>query len=116
MFEILRIKLFGTEPAAKITDRKLEQLIHRDFGKHEDEVKQKLEHLNNRIAAAILKLSNKDINSMDHFIEVSNDDYRDVLSSAEYPRYGNMIFGQLNKKDRKRIILEDWQEYSEWLK
>ena len=42
MFETLRIKVFGTQPAATVTDKILERIIQRDFGNRANEVKQKL--------------------------------------------------------------------------
>ena len=67
MFEIILINLIGTQPTAKVTDKTIERIINRDFGNRADEVKQKLKqvisdtkNVKNRIAAAIIKLSNKD--------------------------------------------------------
>ena len=92
MFETLRIKVFGTQPAATVTDKILEQIIQRDFGNCANEVKQKLKQITsdthegkNRISAAIIKLSNKDINVIDHYIDMTKNDFRDVISRAEYP-------------------------------
>ncbi len=122
MFEILQIRLFGTQPVAKVTDQMLERIIQRDFGSQADEVKQKLKQVisdshsgKNRISAAILKLSNKDIKAVDHFIRLSNNDCRDVLSQAEYPKCTELGFGDMEEQSMKPIYLEDWKEYSRWL-
>jgi hypothetical protein len=122
MFEIQRIKLFGYEPAAKVTADALERIIIREFGDRADEVKQKLQHVvsetaggKNRISAAILKLANGDINAIDHFIEVSNKDCRDVLAAAEYPGYSKIAFNDISKSKKGKIFASDWREYLGWL-
>lgn len=123
MFETLRIKVFGTQPAATVTDKILEQIIQRDFGNCANEVKQKLKQITsdthegkNRISAAIIKLSNKDINVIDHYIDMTKNDFRDVISRAEYPRCFKLDFGQAEKKlNIKQVYLSDWNEYSNWL-
>jgi hypothetical protein len=122
MFETLRIKIFGTQPAAKVTDKALEQLIQRDFGIKAVEVKQKLTLVNsdthggkNRISAAIIKLSNRDINAIDYYIEISKNDFRDVISQAEYPRCSKFDFSEIKKQNTKQIYLEDWNEYWNWM-
>ena len=81
MFEILKIRLFGLEPAAKITDEMLDRLIEREFISCADKVRQKLEQVrgvvptnNNRICAAILKLANKNYKAIDRLIEFANYD------------------------------------------
>jgi hypothetical protein len=111
MLEILKIKLFGHEPAAKVTDKMLERIIRRDYGYRATEVKQKLQQVvsdsvngKNRISAAILKLANKDIKAIDHFIEVSNNDYRDVLSPAEYPGIQRSFLTIFQKVRKSRLI------------
>jgi hypothetical protein len=122
MFETIRIKLLGTQPAAKVTDQLLERIIHRDFGNSSDEVKQKLREVisdsqngKNRISAAIIKLSNKDIKAIDHYIAMSNNDSRDVISQAEYPRCSKLGFDEMEEHNMKLIYLSDWIEYSKWI-
>jgi hypothetical protein len=123
MFEVLRIKLFGTQPTASITSRTLNRIIRREFGNKSQEVKQKLEQVTsetnngkNRISASILKLSNKDFTAIDDYIKKSNDDFRDVIMKAEYPRCAKVSFEGTPRQTVKQIHLEDWIEYSKWLK
>src|SRR5688572_15465017 len=118
MFEVLRIKLFGNQPIPKITDKELSQLILRDFGANSDEVKQKLRKVKsdtpsgkNRISAAIIKLSNKDFFAIDQFIEISNNDFRDVISQTEYPKSSELGFTNFETQNMKQIYLEDWEQY-----
>jgi hypothetical protein len=72
------------------------------------EVKQKLQRVTsdshngkNRISAAILKLSNKDFNSTDYYINMSHGDFRDVISQAEYPRCSKLDFDKMEKENMK---------------
>lgn len=122
MFEKIRIILFGEQPTIKVTDKMLERIIQRDFGTQIDLVKLKLEKVSgdtrngkNRISAAILKLANKDINLIDKYIETSINDFRDVISLAEYPRCDKFGFDVFKDQNKKRIFLDDWNEYSDWL-
>ena len=123
MFEIVRIKIFGGQPIAKVTDKKLDQLIQREFGGRAPEIKRKLQQVTsdtgdgkNRISAAILKCSNGDFKAIDHFIATSSEDFRDVISNAEYPRFSKLSVKHTEGQNMKRIYLEDWREYSNWLK
>jgi hypothetical protein len=40
----------------------------------------------NRLSAAVLKVSNANLSKIDSYIEMCNSDYRNVISQAEYPR------------------------------
>jgi hypothetical protein len=122
MFEAIQIKIFGNQPAAKVTGKMLDRLIERDFGNKTLEVKHKLQrvtsdtlHGKNRISAAILKLSKKDFNAIDHYVDMSNNDFRDVISQAEYPRCSKLNSDGMEGQKMKRIYLDDWVEYSNWL-
>jgi hypothetical protein len=122
MFEVLRIRIFGTQPAAKISDKILDRLIRRDIGDHADNVKLKLSQIandthngKNRISAAIIKLSNRDFKAIDYYIEMSKNDFRDLISQAEYPRCSKLGFGEMDDQNMKRIYLNDWIDYSKWI-
>ena len=122
MFETIQIKIFGKQPTAKVTDQKLQRLIQREFGAKASEVKQKLQQVEsdtdsgkNRISAAILKLSNRDFNLIDYYVEIGNQDFRDLILRAEYPRCSKFGFGEIDKQNKRKIFLQDWKEYSEWL-
>jgi len=122
MLEELKIKIWGTQPVAHVTDTNLSRLLEREFPQHIDKVKTKLDKVysdnpsgKNRISAAIIKLSNKDLKSLDHFIDIANGDIRDVLSQAEYPRSSQLGFGDFDNNKMKSIYLDDWREYSKWL-
>jgi hypothetical protein len=122
MLEELKIKIWGTQPVAKVTDKQLDRLVEREFSQYIDAVKNKLykvesDTLNgkNRISAAIIKLSNKDLKLLDHYIDIANADCKDVLSQAEYPRCSKLGFDDFDNNEMKSIYLDDWREYSKWL-
>ena len=122
MFEEHKIKIFGIQPVAKVTSHQLDKIIAREFPKHLEEVNMKLYRVVgdnpngiNRISAAIIKLANKNVELIDYYIDKANNDSRDVLSQAEYPRYSKLDFEDLEKQKIKNIYLDDWREYSNWL-
>jgi hypothetical protein len=123
MFERTGIALFGRQPFAKVNNQTLKRIIRREFGSRASEVKQKLkietgetQKVNNRIAAAIIKLADKDVNAIDDFTNINNNDFRDILMKAEYPRCVDLGFGEIkNGTKMKQIYLADWNDYSNWL-
>jgi hypothetical protein len=122
MFDLLKIKLFGHQPTAKISDQLLDTLIIRDFKNDADIVKAKLKNVNgdnkagkNRIAADILKLADKDVSALDGLINKANNDSRDIMMLAEYPRCAKLGFGELDGKSMKQIYIDDFVEYSNWI-
>jgi len=123
MFETLRIKLFGRQPFAKISNKTLERIIQREFGDRANAIKQKLQSVandtpggKNRLLAAIVKLADKDVDAVDKFIEICNTDYRDVLAKAEYPECLELGFSKTHGNKMKQIYLTEWEEYSNCLK
>jgi hypothetical protein len=122
VFETLKIKLFGQQPVAKITDNLLDRLIKRDFKHSAEIVSSKLKELTsdsqkgkNRISADILKLANKDINALDELIKKANIDGRDIIAWAEYPRNAKIGFDDLSEDKMKQIYIDDFVDYSNWL-
>ena len=122
MFEILRIIVLGQEPASKVSDKKLQRLMQREFGSRAGEVNQKFQRINsdtpsgkNRFSAAILKLANRDFDRIDYYINICNDDFRDVVASAEYPLRAKLGFNKIAGWKKRKIYLSDWKEYSNWL-
>ena len=123
MFELLKIKLFGHQPAAKVSDKLLATLIQREFTSSAAIVRAKLDNIDsdnktgkNRIAAGILKLADKNFDLLDDLIEKANNDSRDIFMWAEYPRCSEVGFDEVDKKQMKRIYREDFINFSNWLK
>lgn len=123
MNAFIKLMLFGQQPVAKISDSLLSMLIKRDFEQSADIVTEKFKTVNsdsykgkNRIAAGILKLAKKDVSALDGLIAKANIDYRDIIMNAEYPRCISLGFDELDKKAMKQIYIDDYIEYSNWLK
>ena len=122
MFEIFKIRYFGHQPAAIITDKTLDKIIRRDYGDNFKEVTEKLSTIKsdspkgrNRLAAAVLRLSNGDLAKIDSYIDKCNYDYRDIVMQAEYPRSSKLGFDKTTSDKSKQIYLDDWTDYANWL-
>jgi hypothetical protein len=109
------------QPVANISDIELEFLIAREFPQFKDLVKSKLTKIKsdsqrgkNRIAAAILKLANSELKTIDYLIEKANEDFRDIISLAEYPRASEHGFEERSNDELKADYILDWKEYLEW--
>ena len=123
MFEALRISILGHEPAARISDKTLERLLRSECGDRASEVKDKFLHVKshplggkNRISAAILKLSNGDLDKINYYIDLCNRDFREVVARAEYPRYSAVAFNETSRWEKRQYYLADWKDCSNWLR
>ena len=111
----------GEQPVARISDGDLEFLINREFPTISEFVKNKLNRIKsgtqqgkNRISASVLKLADKNLDKIEHLIKRANEDFRDIVSEAEYPRTSSFGFGERNEEECKDDYLKDWDEYSAW--
>lgn len=111
----------GEQPVAKISDGDLDFLIIREFPNYKEVVKTKLEKIKsdsqngkNRISASILKLADKDVDKIDFLVRRANEDFRDIVSEAEYQRASSYGFGERDDDESKDDYLKDWEEYSTW--
>jgi len=69
-----------------------------------------------RVHLAILRLANGDLNQLSEQTKTAIQDFRDVLSYAEYPRYTKEIgFTEVSGETERAIIDDDWRQYREWL-
>ena len=121
MNEIELIKIKGEQPSAKISNVELEFLINREFPKNSEfiklkftEIQSETENGKNRIASAILKLAKSDLNVIDSLVKKANEDFRDIISQAEYPRASKYGFDEPNENKLKTEYLSDWTEYLNW--
>ena len=121
MNEIELIKRKGEQPTAKISNAELESLIEREFPNNLNVIKQKLYKIQsnsqngkNRIGAAVLKLANSELNKIKDLINKANEDFRDIVSEAEYPRASKYGFDEPNDNELKTDYLNDWIEYKDW--
>jgi hypothetical protein len=71
-----------------------------------------------RVHVAALKLANGDLEELRRHVAAAREDYRDVLSAAEYP--GASIrwsaLDSLPDNERQNVYDSDWQQYQQWLK
>lgn len=111
----------GEQPVASISDYDLNFLISREFPNHQEEIKTKLGKVKsdsqkgkNRISASVLKLAEGNLGKIDFLISRANEDFRDIVSEAEYPRASSYDFGERNEEENQEDYLKDWDEYSTW--
>ena len=53
--------------------------------------------------------------NLDLYIKMCNNDFRDVISKAEYPRALQLGFNNIPSNKSKKVYLDDWTEYTNWL-
>ena len=97
---------FGQERLSEVLE------ILSDYGKesHEKEV--------DRVQLGMIKLSDGNIEYLKQYLISAKQDYRNILAYAEYPeqmRNDTWRSGS-DKKEKKRIIERDREQYEQWLK
>ncbi len=113
------------QPVPSVTDEDVKRIALRDFGEAQlslavsilDEFgKQDWNPPSTRVRLAILKLAKGDLDRLLDETQVAINDYRDVISAAEYPRYSREVsFREVVKEVEQAIIEDDWKQYCEWL-
>lgn len=113
------------QPIPDVTDEDVKRIALRDFGDAqaalalsilEEFGKQDWNRPDPRVRLAILKLANGDLDRLLNETQTAIQDYRDVLSGAEYPRYMREIgFGDVPETVQQAVIDDDWRQYHEWL-
>jgi hypothetical protein len=107
-----------------IDDDDITRIIKRDFPRSElANIKTMLAPYNsdsnigrNRVYASILKLSEGNSDLLKEYVLKANNDYRDILSAAEYPNYSEHAFeDDLSDEQKKQLIESDWMQYQPWL-
>jgi hypothetical protein len=71
-----------------------------------------------RVQLAILKLSEGDRDRLRFFVDLANQDYRDVLFPAEYPEVDRIGFAGVSKLDAgetRKLKERDLRQYLSWL-
>ena len=104
--EILSSKLEALFP--DINSRKDAIDILNEYGKesHEQETI--------RVRLAILKLTGSDLDKIIDFTDSAKQDYRDILSWAEYSRQSKN-WSVPDGKKKQKLVDEDRAEYQKWL-
>jgi hypothetical protein len=112
------------QPVPKISLVDIERIINRDYSQYSTDIiiellkNYKTDEGNYRIWAAILKNGNGNIDLLKQNIDLAITDFRDVISTAEYPEYSNKVGfddDKLSKKQLRNIINKDWDQYRNWL-
>lgn len=69
-----------------------------------------------RVQLAIVKLSDEDRHdSPRHYVDTARQDYRDVLSWAEFPQRLRPDWFTLSVTERAKVTKADRQQYARWL-
>jgi len=69
-----------------------------------------------RVQVAILKLAGGSFEKLHSMTSIACDDFRDVLSWAEYPEYSKRAIHKFTLEEKRRIIEADWKQYYDWIK
>jgi hypothetical protein len=113
------------QPVPNVTEGDVKRIALRDFGDAQvalvlsilDEFgKQDWNRPDPRVRLAILKLANGNLDRLLDESRTAIQDYRAVLSEAEYPRYSRKIgLGDDPESVQRAVIDDDWRQYREWL-
>ena len=107
----------------KISEADIIRIIRRDFLKLEfaeagsilSKYKSTSEDGRMRVYAGILKLSHGNMELLKEFVLKANNDFRDIISLAEYPNYSKHAFDkELTEQKRRELISDDWLQYIYW--
>jgi hypothetical protein len=107
------------QPVPIVSETDVERIVHRDFG--HDQVPGVLAVLESvdlspRTCLSILKIARGDLIRLQEAARVAVQDCRDVLTAAEYPRYGAEIgFDDVSEVVVEQVIKSDWEQYQDWL-
>ena len=113
------------QPTPKVTRTDVEHVVRRDFLPDQyDTVMSILAEYGggphrgqHRVQLAALKLADGSLDALRCAIESAKQDYRDVITCAEYPRYSSEIgFHDVSDTIRRVVIDEDWRQYESWLR
>jgi len=70
-----------------------------------------------RVWLAALKLADGRLDRLRRAIDLADDDYRDVLAAAEYPRYSSTVPPHARPSAATAAVTaEDARQYAEWLR
>ena len=113
----------GEQPVMKISNEELDFLISREFPNDKEVVRTKLnkikydsENGKNRISTSVLQLADRDLQKIDLLVERANEDFRDIVSKAEYPRAYKSGLELFDQEERiiREVLLADREEFLAW--
>ena len=111
------------QPVPSLTDSDFQRLVTREFPlEHTAAARailaryggQSWQRESIRVQIAVMKLANGNLAKLDEFMKVAEQDYRDVLSWAEYPAY-HRTGPRSADAERQAAMDEDWIQYQQWL-
>ena len=111
------------QPTPEVSRHDVERVVHRDFpATAYTDVIRVLEEYGTedhhrervRVQLAVLKLANGSKEMLRRAVEDAKCDYRDILSTAEYPGYP-WDAAKLPADEQRKIIEADWKQYDDWL-
>lgn len=112
------------QPTPEVIDADVDRIVRRDFPPEEvaavhaalaEYGKQKWHNEVPRVRVAILKLANGHLDKLPRIIRTAAEDYRDVLSMAEYPAYFTGVSpAEPDEAKQAPAISADWTQYRRW--
>lgn len=108
------------QPIPAYIEADLERIVARDYPPdHRAHVKAVLARYGSqpwqrealRVHMACLKCAGGDVKQLEYYVRLACDDYRDVLSSAEYPAY----LKARSEQEKEAAISGDWAQLQDWL-
>ena len=110
------------QPVPSVTIEQINKILRREFPfniqKALEILKQYSSNGKYRVWAAIIKLSERDLNKLQENTNTAINDYRDILANAEYPEYTLKVgfdSKKFTKEEIENIYQRDQQQYLKWL-
>lgn len=110
------------QTTAKVTSQDVQRIIKRDYGENNyNQITSLIDEIEEpekiRVQVAVLKLGGGDFEKLKYAVQVAKVDYRDVLATAEYPRYFHALdIDQFSDQKHNTVIDSDLEDYTSWLK
>ncbi|HVU87415.1 MAG TPA: hypothetical protein VHD36_08835 [Pirellulales bacterium] len=112
------------QPIPNVSRSDVERIARHDFGPAEaDRAMAVLDEYQSessdrsRVQLAVLKLAAGNLQLLRRHMEIAKNDYRDVITAAEYPRFSREIgFSPVPDSLRQDVIDDDWRQYEHWLR
>ena len=112
------------QPVPKVSPAEVDRVLARDFPAADiDAVRAALAGYGTkawhrepeRVRLAALKIAGGKVARLHAALARADQDFRDVLCAAEYPRYHQEVSpSERNETQRPAIIDDDWRQYREW--
>jgi hypothetical protein len=113
------------QPIPEVCYEDVERIVRRDFpvsqfdtviGILDEYDETKGSHQRFRVEVATLKLAHGNLHALRAQVTAACEDWRDVVSSAEYPEYSRRAGEKLSLTQRNHVVEADWKQYQSWLR